>query len=55
MKKHLSLQDKALLALKKAVREVIERHRKTGRPLSVWRNGKLVKMPPSHIPHKPNS
>ena len=52
MKKRLSLQDKAVLALKKAVREVIERHRKTRRPLAVWQNGKVVKMPPFRIPPK---
>ena len=52
MKKHLSLQDKAMLALKKAVGEVVKRHRKTGRPLAVWQNGKVVKVPPSHIRHK---
>lgn len=52
MKKHLSLQDKAVLALKKAVYEVVERHKKTGRPLAVWRKGKVVKMLPSNIRHK---
>ncbi|NQT23260.1 MAG: hypothetical protein HQ579_07500 [Candidatus Omnitrophica bacterium] len=52
MKKRLSLQDKAVLALKEAVREVVERHKKTGRPLSVLQNGKVVKMPSSHIRHK---
>jgi len=41
MKKRLSLQDKAMLALKEAVREVIEQHKKTGRPLPIWENGKL--------------
>ena len=54
MKKHLSLQDKAVLALKKAVQEVVERHRKTGRPLAVWRNGKVVRTLPSRIRHKAN-
>jgi len=54
MKKHLSLQDKAVLALKKAVREVVERHRKTGRPLVIWQNGKVVKKLASHVPYKPN-
>lgn len=44
MKKRLSLQDKALLALKKAVRGVVERHKETGRPLTVWQNGKLVRL-----------
>lgn len=49
MKKRLSLQDKAELALKKAVREVVRRHKESGRPLVVWRNGKVVKMPASQI------
>ena len=54
MKKRLLLQDKAVLALKKAVREVVEHHRKTGRPLAVWQNGKVVKMPASHTSRKSN-
>lgn len=41
MKKRLSLQDKAELAMKEAVREVVERHRATGRPLAVWEKGKV--------------
>lgn len=36
MKKRLSLQDKAMLALREAVRDVIEQHRKEKRPLAVW-------------------
>ncbi len=40
-KAHL-LQDKALLALKRAVRKVIAHHKQTGRPLAIWRNGKVV-------------
>ncbi|MBU4312869.1 MAG: hypothetical protein KJ706_09155 [Candidatus Omnitrophica bacterium] len=43
MKKKKSLQDKAVIALKQAVKEVVERHRKTGRPLAVWENGKVVR------------
>jgi len=54
MKKRLSLQDKAVLALKKAVCKVVEDHRKSGRPLSVWRNGKVVKIPASYARHKSN-
>jgi hypothetical protein len=38
------LQEKALRALKEAVREVVEQHRRTGRPLAVWRNGKVLKL-----------
>jgi len=36
MKKQLSLHDKALLAMREAVRDVIERHRKEKRPLVIW-------------------
>lgn len=39
-----SLQAKAFKALKEAVREVIEEHKRSGRLLSVWRNGKIVKI-----------
>ena len=52
MKKHLSLQDKALLALKEAVKGVIEKHKKSGRPLVIWENGKIKRVSPSNISHK---
>ena len=42
----MSLQDKAEAALKKAVRQVVERHKKTGRSLAVWQNGKVVRISP---------
>lgn len=42
MKKEKSLQDKAEIALQKAVGEVVENHKKSGRTLSVWSNGKVV-------------
>ena len=44
MKKRISLQDKAEAALKKAVRGVVERHKKSGRPLAIWENGKTVRI-----------
>lgn len=44
MKKRMSLQDKAEAAMKEAVREVVSRHKKTGRPLVVWKNGKTVRI-----------
>jgi len=44
MKKRMTLQDKAEVALKKAVREVVQRHKKTGRPLAVWKDGKTVRI-----------
>ncbi len=37
-----SLQDRAFLALKRAVRKVIAHHKQTGRPLAIWRDGKVV-------------
>ena len=42
MKKRMTLQDKAEAAIKKAVKEVVEDHKKTGRPLATWKNGKMV-------------
>jgi hypothetical protein len=35
------LHEKAFIALKEAVKEVIERHKKSGRPLPIWENGKV--------------
>jgi len=44
MTRRKTLEDKAMLALKKAVKDVVERHKKSGRPLSVWKKGKVVKI-----------
>lgn len=44
MKKRLTLQDKAMLALEEAVEEVVARHKKSGHPLAVWQNGKVVRI-----------
>lgn len=49
MKKRMSLQDKAEVALRKAVREVVERHKKNGRPLAIWENGKTVRISPNAV------
>lgn len=49
MKKRMSLQDKAEAALKEAVREVVEQHKKTGRLLAVWKNGKTIRISPNSI------
>jgi hypothetical protein len=46
------LQVKAFKALKKAIRGVIEEHRRSGRPLAVWRNGKVVKISASQALRK---
>lgn len=44
MKKVIDIQKKAESALKKAIKEVIVRHKQAGRPLSVWRDGKVQKV-----------
>jgi len=49
MKKRISLQDKAVLAMKSAIREVIERHKKSGRPLAIWKNGRTVRISPDKL------
>ena len=36
MKKRLSLHDKALLAMREAIRDAIEQHRKAKLPLAIW-------------------
>ncbi|MBF0384780.1 MAG: hypothetical protein HQL27_02800 [Candidatus Omnitrophica bacterium] len=49
MKKKMSLHEKAEAALKKAVKEVVDKHKKTGRPLAVWENGKTVLISPDRL------
>ncbi len=49
MKKRMSLQDKAEAALKKAVKGVVEQHKKTGRSLAVWKDGKTVRISPNTV------
>jgi hypothetical protein len=49
MVKMTALQRKAEIAMKEAVREVIEQHKKSGRPLAVWKNGKVVRISPRSI------
>jgi len=49
MKKKLSLHDKAKLAMKVASRKVVAEHKKTGRPLAIWKNGKAVNISPDKL------
>ncbi|MFA6635575.1 MAG: hypothetical protein WCV56_00495 [Candidatus Omnitrophota bacterium] len=44
MKKRMTLQDKAEVAIRKAVSRVVAQHKKDGRPLVVWENGKVKKI-----------
>ena len=39
-----ALSSKAERALRSAVRRVIEEHKRTGKPVVVWRSGKVVKI-----------
>ena len=54
MKRRMSIKQKlhtinlkAEKALKEAVAEVVKDHLRTGDPLVVWRNGKVVWLPPA--------
>ena len=44
------LSQKAEKALKKAVRGVIADRKMRGEPLIVWKNGKVVRIPPQKLP-----
>ena len=39
----MTILDKAETAMKKAVKKVVAQHKKDGRPLAVWENGKVKK------------
>ncbi|MFA5093258.1 MAG: hypothetical protein WC543_04890 [Candidatus Omnitrophota bacterium] len=49
MKREITIQDKAVLAIKSAIRQVVQDHKKSGRPLAVWKNGKMVKIAASKL------
>ena len=49
MERVKSMQNRAERALKNAVRDVVEKHKKSGRTLSVWANGKTVRISPNSI------
>lgn len=44
MKKRMTILDKAEAAMKKAVKKVVAQHKKDGRPLSVWEDGKVKRI-----------
>lgn len=51
-KKKLSdipLEIRAEEAMKKAVEKTIEEHRRTGDPIVIWKEGKVVKIPADQI------
>ena len=40
------MREEALQALREAVWDVIQQHKRTGLPLAIWRDGKVVHLPP---------
>ena len=44
MKKRMTILDKAEAAMKEAVRKVVAQHKKDGRPLVIWKDGKIKKI-----------
>jgi len=45
----MSLSDMADETLRKAVARAVEEHRKSGEPLAVWRDGKVVRVPADQL------
>ncbi|MFH1797868.1 MAG: hypothetical protein ABH844_00755 [Candidatus Omnitrophota bacterium] len=43
MKKRMTILDKAEAAMKKSIKKIVVQHKKDGRPLAVWENGKVKK------------
>lgn len=39
----MSLSERANMAMREAVQGVVEDHMRTGRPLIIWKDGKVVK------------
>lgn len=39
-----------LRALRQAVQEALQRHKRAGNPVAVWRDGRVVWIPPEEIP-----
>jgi hypothetical protein len=45
----LPLEERALMALQAAVEQGIEEHIREGLPLYIWRDGKVVAVPPKEL------
>ncbi len=52
MNKKLTLQDKAIRAIKEAVKEAIDFHLMAGRPIAVWKDGKVQYISRRHATSK---
>ncbi|MFX0201854.1 MAG: hypothetical protein ACFFCW_37565 [Candidatus Hodarchaeota archaeon] len=52
----MPLEIRAEEAMRKAVANVIADHKRTGDPIVIWRNGKVVKLPADQIEvHEPEA
>jgi hypothetical protein len=47
--KDIPLDIRAEMAIKEAVAEAIAEHKRRGHPIAVWRDGKVVMIPPEEI------
>jgi hypothetical protein len=47
--KDIPLDIRAEMALKEAVADAIAEHKRQGRPIAAWRDGKMVLIPPEEI------
>ena len=45
----LPLEVRAEMALQAAVEKLIEEHAREGRPIYIWRDGKVVEVPPEEL------
>ena len=45
----LPIEERALMAFRAAVEKVIEEHVREGLPLYIWRDGKVVAVPPEEL------
>jgi hypothetical protein len=45
----IPLDIRAEIALKEAVADAISKHKRQGHPIAVWRDGKMVLIPPEEI------
>jgi hypothetical protein len=49
----LPLLERAAMAMKEAIEGVIEEHIREGLPLYIWRDGKVVAVPPEELRNLP--
>jgi hypothetical protein len=45
----LPISERGLIALKTAAKKAIEEHARQGLPIYVWRDGKVVEIPPDQL------